>query len=287
MLTIEPGVGPSQSVLIGLGILAAFAYLLVMSPRAGLSRTDVLAAVGISGVVGAVGSRVAYLVIRVLHGHDIFKGGVAAWFDPGGAGHNSLGFLAGATLGLWVWTAVQETNAHQDDERWRMLDVMAPAGLLALALARIGCLFNGCDFGRVADVPWAVRFAAPMQAWQHHHARGLVGLNDALSLPTHPFALYLGTGMLVIVAWVTLAGRFERARPGTRALWTVGLFLVLALPAEATREAPGIFGSKSVFHLYHLVLVCSLALLVSVACRRWAKTDLADGRIHERVVDDR
>ncbi len=39
-----------------------------------------------------------------------------------------------------------------------MADLVAPSLIVGLAFGRIGCLLNGCCFGGVADVPWAVTF---------------------------------------------------------------------------------------------------------------------------------
>lgn len=39
-----------------------------------------------------------------------------------------------------------------------MADLVAPSLVVGLAFGRIGCLLNGCCFGGVADVPWAVSF---------------------------------------------------------------------------------------------------------------------------------
>jgi phosphatidylglycerol:prolipoprotein diacylglycerol transferase len=39
-----------------------------------------------------------------------------------------------------------------------MADLLAPGVALGIALGRIGCFFNGCCFGGVCDLPWAVQF---------------------------------------------------------------------------------------------------------------------------------
>ncbi len=37
-------------------------------------------------------------------------------------------------------------------------DLIAPSAMLGLALGRIGCLLNGCCFGGICELPWAVEF---------------------------------------------------------------------------------------------------------------------------------
>ncbi|GHT24187.1 prolipoprotein diacylglyceryl transferase [Planctomycetales bacterium] len=55
-----------------------------------------------------------------------------------------------------------------------MLDIMAPAFMLGIAIGRIGCLLNGCCFGGVCDLPWAVTFPAGSPAHIHQIEHGAV-----------------------------------------------------------------------------------------------------------------
>ncbi len=41
-----------------------------------------------------------------------------------------------------------------------MADILAPCVLAGMAIGRIGCLLNGCCYGGVCDLPWAVTFPA-------------------------------------------------------------------------------------------------------------------------------
>lgn len=41
-----------------------------------------------------------------------------------------------------------------------MLDLLTPSVMLGLAIGRLGCFLNGCCFGGVCELPWAVRFPA-------------------------------------------------------------------------------------------------------------------------------
>ena len=45
-------------------------------------------------------------------------------------------------------------------------DFIAPSMLLGLAIGRLGCLLNGCCFGGLCDLPWAVTF--PQQSPPYH-----------------------------------------------------------------------------------------------------------------------
>jgi phosphatidylglycerol:prolipoprotein diacylglycerol transferase len=41
---------------------------------------------------------------------------------------------------------------------WKGADILAPSIALGHALGRIGCLFNGCCYGRPCSLPWAITF---------------------------------------------------------------------------------------------------------------------------------
>jgi phosphatidylglycerol:prolipoprotein diacylglycerol transferase len=43
-------------------------------------------------------------------------------------------------------------------------DIVAPHLALGIALARVGCFFNGCCFGKASDLPWACVFPVDSQA---------------------------------------------------------------------------------------------------------------------------
>lgn len=51
-------------------------------------------------------------------------------------------------------------------------DVLAPGMLLGLAIGRVGCFLNGCCFGGVCDLPWAVRFPPGSPPYLHQLEHG-------------------------------------------------------------------------------------------------------------------
>lgn len=54
------------------------------------------------------------------------------------------------------------------------LDLIAPSLMLGIAIGRIGCFLNGCCFGGISDLPWAITFpssptASPAYVYQVQH----------------------------------------------------------------------------------------------------------------------
>jgi len=84
---------------------------------------------------------------------------------------------------------------------WKVADLCAPWIAFGLALTRVGCFLNGCCFGKVTNVPWAVRFPVGSPAWEAQHDAHLIA-NGAATLPVHPTEIYLA--ILNLLTFITL-----------------------------------------------------------------------------------
>ena len=80
---------------------------------------------------------------------------------------------------------------------WKVGDCLAPGIALGHVFGRIGCLFNGCCFGRHANYPWSIRFPV-----------GSIPGN----LPVHPTQIYealLNLALAGALAWFHGRRRFD------------------------------------------------------------------------------
>ncbi|HEX8833551.1 MAG TPA: prolipoprotein diacylglyceryl transferase [Abditibacteriaceae bacterium] len=62
------------------------------------------------------------------------------------------GSLVAAPLVVWFYAARNKMSFGQ------LADVIAPSVFLGYAIGRLGCFFNGCCYGAVCDLPWAMQF---------------------------------------------------------------------------------------------------------------------------------
>jgi phosphatidylglycerol:prolipoprotein diacylglycerol transferase len=69
------------------------------------------------------------------------------------------------------------------------------AGLIAIG--RWGCLLNGCCFGTMTDLPWAVHYDSSSTAYFLHQALGLLAPDATHALGVHPYPLYESAGLLL------------------------------------------------------------------------------------------
>jgi phosphatidylglycerol:prolipoprotein diacylglycerol transferase len=91
---------------------------------------------------------------------------------------------------------------------WKAADVIMPYLALGHAFGRVGCFLNGCCFGKVTDVPWAITYP------KHMNEEGLITGSDAFkahivdfsditiasthSHPIHPAQLYAVFGLMLL-----------------------------------------------------------------------------------------
>ena len=84
---------------------------------------------------------------------------------------------------------------------WKTADVFAPSIALGSVFGRVGCLLNGCCYGRACDLTWAITFTNP-------DANKYSG--TPLGIPLHPTEIY--DALLNLVLYCFLAWLFRRKR---------------------------------------------------------------------------
>lgn len=124
----------------------------------------------------------------------------------------------------------------------RVADQFAPACLVGIAVARVGCFLNGCCHGVLCRGRLCVSFPPASPAYRLHLRSGLVGVAD-WSADVHAFQLYL-----VLVCAVALVAFWFVARSarydGEPALVAAATYLVGATAVETFRSGalPHAFG---------------------------------------------
>jgi len=145
----------------------------LLALRRAREPTVVLVAVAAVAVGGLAGG---HLLFVLLHGPGRGAGGLA-----------SAGGVAAGLAATWAIARLARRPAGE------LLDAIVPAGLLALAIGRVGCFLAGCCYGRPTALPWGVVF-------------------PALGPPArHPLQLYSAAGDLVLLLLLPHRGRVPGA----------------------------------------------------------------------------
>ena len=198
---------------------------------------------------GFVGARALFLIRNpgVVHSFwDIFKvwqGGIVFY-----------GCIIGGLIGsLMYW-------ARHPFPFWAMCDAVAPSLAIGIALGRVGCLLNGCCFGAVCDLPWAMTFPAGSLPWLHHVQNGWLSTDAARSLPVHPAQVYAVLDGVILLGLLT-AYYPRRRRDGEVMALLMVCYPVTRFLIERLRDDEGIIlaGMTISQFISALLLPCGLA----------------------------
>lgn len=169
-----------------LGFVVGLAIFQFNKKFARLTSDQITNIVMLGMISGVVGARVFYVVqnwsyyrvhpaaiIRVDQGGLVFYGG----------------FILAFALIVWYVKKVCKAEVIP------VLDALAPALAGAHALGRIGCFFNGCCYGKPADLWWSVVYPEKTEPFIRYG-----------SMPLHPVQIYeailniiLAAGLFVLV----------------------------------------------------------------------------------------
>jgi phosphatidylglycerol---prolipoprotein diacylglyceryl transferase len=116
------------------------------APRFGLEPQDVYDAAFWALILGVIGARVVFIAQEwpyySTHPKELYS-----WqFE----GLTSFGAIIFGFFGFYIWARKKHKSFV------RILDCMAAPFLIAHAIGRVGCLLNGCCYGGVCDLPWAI-----------------------------------------------------------------------------------------------------------------------------------
>jgi phosphatidylglycerol:prolipoprotein diacylglycerol transferase len=131
-----------------LGVFAGILLLRKNAPLIFLSSdtaTDLAVTAVISGFVGA---RLFYVV----QFWDYFQKAPLDIFKLWQGGITFYGGVFGALLGSFIYAKLKRIHFLI------VLDFLVPAIALAQGFGRIGCFLNGCCYGKLTHMPWAVTF---------------------------------------------------------------------------------------------------------------------------------
>ena len=112
-------------------------------------------------------------------------------FNIRGGGLVFYGGLIGASLACILYVRLKKLPL------WKIADLLAPSIALGHAFGRLGCLMNGCCYGRACDLPWAIHFP------NDHPTHG-AGVH-----PTQIYEAVLNLGLYAALAWLYRRRRFD------------------------------------------------------------------------------
>ncbi len=145
-----------------LGFLTAMQVSKINAKPHGISAeiiTDIFFVILLSALVGA---RLLYVIINF----NSYKDNLLSVFQIWNGGLVFFGGFIAAVIASVLYFKKKDLNIFQT------ADIIAPGIALGHAVGRIGCLFAGCCYGKVCDLPIAIKFTnsdslAPLNVFLH------------------------------------------------------------------------------------------------------------------------
>lgn len=177
---------PSYGVFVALGSLAAFFWVYMEGKRLGLDPEKALD-VAFWILIGAIiGSRVLHVIVD----WDFFTRYPAEAFRIWNGGLVLYGGFFGVLIASAIAIKVKKMPPG------KTLDAIAPATVLGAMIGRMGCLLNGCCYGRPSYASWAI---------SHNTENSAAYLIKGI--PVHPASIYSMIMLAVIFAMLTVLAR--------------------------------------------------------------------------------
>ncbi|MFO8057030.1 MAG: prolipoprotein diacylglyceryl transferase [bacterium] len=192
----------SYVVFMNLAFIAALAYAWYEAGRQGMNRVYVAELALVLYIFGLLGARFLYIVVA----WEDFSGSVFKVFKIWKGGLVFYGGLIGASLAgaAYIWFRGLSFG------KWS--DLVAPAGMAALALGRIGCFLNGCCYGKMADnIPWGVTYPP-------EHPSLKLGMGQ---VQVHPTPIY--ESLVTAIIFGFLAWLMRRKKRDGQVFWAMVL----------------------------------------------------------------
>jgi prolipoprotein diacylglyceryltransferase len=144
-------------------------------------------------------------------------------------GRSVLGGILGLIAGLLI------------AKRWLkfglpVLDNLAYALPIGMAITRLGCFFGGCCYGTATTLPWAVQYGNNFKVFQIQTATMQIPDTSTLSLPMHPTQIYDLIFCLIIWLLVYLTRKIWKAS-GSRFLFAILCYTIFRFVNEFFRDS--------------------------------------------------
>ena len=194
---IIPDPAVIYAIMLGVGII----IYIRRCDKTGLSRkhsTGIALWVAISAMLGA---RIFYLLQNI---GDVINNPLMLLQLNGAT--VSFGVYLGGIFGMLAYYAIHKIPVLI------YADVIASVLGIGPMIGRMACFLNGCDYGTVTGMPWAVRFPKNSYAYVDHLHQGWISGSSELSLTVHPVQFYSmlkGLVLFILFSYLWKKGYFK------------------------------------------------------------------------------
>jgi phosphatidylglycerol:prolipoprotein diacylglycerol transferase len=229
-----------------LGFAAGLTLAWFRAKRSGLSGDAALDVGLIALFTGVIGARIAYLLID----YQPTDGDYGTWREWIAVWNGGLTFQGGLILALLAdWLYVRRKNISVG----KMFDAYAPSLALGVGFGRLGCLMNGCCWGKVAHAGswWSMMFPEEIEPmagqwwifdtdfprWERMMAELGYPAGTEPLLPVYATQIVSAAGLFLMAGGLIWAERRWRNRaPGQVLNWFLFAYSIGRFAIECWRE---------------------------------------------------
>jgi len=138
---------------------------------------------------GLIGARVFYCVQywgrgidNILDVFQYWKGGIVYY-----------GGIFGGFLAFLIYCKFRKLPVRP------YMDALTPSIAVGTLFGRLGCFLNGCCYGDVCHLPWAVSFPPHSPPWESEVRFKMIPPDALASLPLHPTQIYSAIDAFVLL----------------------------------------------------------------------------------------
>ena len=223
----------SYGFMISLGIITVLVLLYREAPQKGFDPEQMVEAVMLIAVVGVIGARLLFIFLE----WEWFNQDLSRIFQLQAGGLSFYGAFGGGLLAAFLWSYWRKISFLN------LTDFFAPYMALGYTFGRMGCFLNGCCYGTVSNVLWALP----------------ASMVD--TLPRHPIQLYAAAGSLVIFFFIRYLQKYQTFS-GFTLLLLIMCYGLLRFTVEFFREGELMWGPLSLAQIFSalLFLIAVIAL---------------------------
>ena len=202
LFSIGPLTIHSYGAMMALGMLAGVWLVRRLAARSGQDAQALVDLAVFAFVAGLVGARIVHVLLDLPYFLDDPARLLKFW-------EGGLAFYGGPALAVPVAFIYMKRKRLSP---WRSVDTIVPALALGQAFGRVGCLLNGCCYGKPCELPWAITFHNPLSP----------AYIEAGPVPLQPTQVYSAVGLLCLTGLLLVAYRKKRWHGEVFCLYLVG-----------------------------------------------------------------
>ena len=166
------------------------------------------------------------------------------------------------------------------------LDVLGASLALGPFIGRWSCFLNGCCYGALSKVPWAIKFPKYSTPYNAHLKSGLIDADGSLSLSVHPVQIYSSLAALIVFFVVSKFWKNYRNKHGATFAFYWLVYCTIRFGIEFFRGDVARYSSLTLSQYICLIVIVLASIGLFVCFKKpYFRHYVRDNRDLEEISD--